>query len=136
MHRETLYVIGKRTFEKQQVGKQCYIQLTDDETDVGDGNFGRFYAVLFGKDAKGVRYMVLALQETGVGEWHGAYKSGGHWHGSGFNHFVKGYAIKLRKNFKSADEANDYYKIVYKMTNWTVQQENKYTEAQIDKLFK
>lgn len=139
MIRDTLYVIGRKTFEAQQVGRGLTISLNKEtETEVGDGNFSKYYNVLFGVDAKGQRYMVLATKEYGVGEWHGAYKSGGHWHGAGCSHFIKGYNVKLRKNFKDADEANHYYNIVKNMTIWTVQDdvpEKYFTEAQIDRLF-
>jgi len=136
MKRETLYVIGRRTFETQQIGLKLSISLEKGEGDVGDGNFSYFYEVLFGVDNKGRRYMALATEEWGVGEWHGAYKSGGHWHGAGCSRFVKGYEVKLCKNFANAEEANKYYNIVKNnMTNWTVQDEKYFTEAQIDRLF-
>lgn len=140
MIRNTLYIIGRRNFEKQQIGLKLSISLADTETEVGDGNFSKYYKVLFGMDAKGVRYMALATQEWAAGEWHGAYRSGGHWHGAGCNHFIKGYQIKLRKNFKNAEEANKYYNIVrVNLHNMTVQDEEnpnrRLTEAQIDRLF-
>ena len=136
MKRETLYVIGRRTFEAQQIGLKLSISLEKGEGDVGDGNFNTYYDVLFGVDNKGRRYMALATKEYGVREWRGAHKSGGHWHGAGCSHFIKGYEVKLRKNFATAEEANKYYNIVKNnMTNWTVQDEKYFTEAQIDRLF-
>ena len=130
MKRDTIYTIGRRTFEAQQVGDKLNVKLAD----------GRYYDILFGVDSKGVRYMALVLEEWGTGEWHGAYKSGGHWHGAGYNIFVKGYNVKLRKNFKDADEANHYYTIVKtKMFVKTVQDEEdparRFTEDFITKFF-
>ena len=140
MKRDTLYIIGRRTFEKQQIGDRLNIELANDQGDVGDGNYSKYYDVLFGKDNKGRMYMALATKEWGVGEWHGAHKSGGHWHGAGCSHFIKGYQVKLRKNFKDADEANRYYNIVkINMYNRTVQDsenpERRFTEEQITKFF-
>lgn len=138
--RETLYVIGRRTFENQQVGDRLNVELKDDE-EVVDANHSRYYDILFGVDTKGRRYMALATQEWGVGEWHGAYKSGGHWHGAGCSSFVKGYSVKLRKNFETAEEANKYYNVVKtKMYNRTVQDSEdpnrRFTEAQITEFFR
>ena len=135
--RSTIYTIGVRTFEKQKIGDRLSIDLKETEESTGDG---MTYDVLFGIDNKGVRYMALATQEWGSGEWHGAHFSGGHWHGAGCSHFKKGYNVKLRKNFKDAAEANKYYNIVkVNMYNRTVQEakipERRFTEEQIDKLF-
>lgn len=140
MKRETLYIIGRKTFEDQKVGNIMNIHLADTETHVGDGWFHKYYEVLFGVDAKGRRYMALATQETGVSS-HGAHFSGGHWHGRGSTFYTMGYSIKLRKNFKDADEANKYYNIVKaNMYCRTVQDDEddrrKFTEAQITEFFK
>ena len=140
MKRNTIYTIGRHTYESQAIGSKMCISLAETETEVGDGNYSKYYDVLFGVDNNGIRYMALATKEHGVGEWHGSYKSGGHWHGEGRSYYVKGYNVKLRKNFGSADEANKYYMIVKtNMWNITVQDaENKdryFTEEQIDKLF-
>lgn len=128
--KDTIYVIGRRTFEKQKVGLILCIKLTS----------GEYYDVLFGKDNKGRMYMALAETEYGMGEWHGAYKSGGHWHGSGYSSFIKGYQVKMRKNFTDKDEANKYYNIVKtNMWNKTVQDSTDpkriFTEEQISMLF-
>ena len=144
MKRNDLYIIGRKNFEAQQIGDVLGINLAKTESDNGASSIGfgsnDYYHVLFGKDSKGRMYMALALKEYGVGEWHGAHKVNGHWHGAGCSHFVRCYHIKLRKNFKDADEANRYYNIVKaNMYNRTVQQtedeSRHFTEAQIDKLF-
>lgn len=139
MTRETIYTIGRRNFEKQQVGQKLNIHLKAEERNPLGFFNGDYYEVLFGVDTNGRRYMALATEERD-GHWHGAHKSGGHWHGSGFSSYTKGYAVKLRKNFKDAEEANHYYNIVkanmYCRTVEDDENENrKFTEAQIDKFF-
>ena len=144
MERPTLYRIGRKNFEAQQIGDVLGIDLVKTEEGTGASAIGfgsnDYYHVLFGKDGKGTMYMALALKEYGAGEWHGARKINGHWHGAGCSYYVRCYHIKLRKNFKDADEANRYYNIVKNnMYNRTVQQaedpNRHFTEAQIDKLF-
>lgn len=135
MKRETLYIIGRRKIENQQVGRKMCINLEDSENAVDEMD-NKYYTVLFGKDEKGVMYMILAIEEQDS-IWRNAHKSCGHWHGCGYYNFVKGYQVKLRKNFKDNNEANKYYNIVRQNMDdiLTWRPSRKFTEKQIDRLF-
>ena len=136
MIREDIYTIGRKKMHAQMVGEEMSITLAKGETEVGDGNFSKYYDVFFGKDDRGRMYMVLATHEWGRGEYHGPYKSCGHWHSGGHTTYIRQYHIKLRKNFTDKDEANRYYSIVKNnMFERTVKDDKKFTEAQIDRLF-
>lgn len=124
--RKPIYVIGGRK-AKDQIKAEHLIECVD----------GYCYTIGFGIDDKGQRYMVLAEKVEERGDWHGAYRSCGHWHSSGYRYYIKGWNVFLRKNFKDAEEGNKYFKIVSKnMCQWHVNEAyKKFTEEQFNKLF-
>lgn len=130
--REVIYTIGGRKAKNQMLYDYLVVRA--------DGKWSEdtaCYTIGFGVDDKGRRYMVLAEKVYGRGEWHGAYKSCGHWHGSGRSTFVKFWNVYKRKNFATAAEANRYWQIVNRnMVQWRVGEDHKvFTEEQFDILF-
>lgn len=134
-----LYTIGRKKMEAQKVGEMFSCVPTDSSAKEYSGNFSRSWNIWFGIDDKGTRYMALAMDEWGVGEWRGAHKSGGHWHSAGCNHFIMGYNVYLRKNFSTKEEANKFYnliKIHFDHRTFQDSDNKKYTEAELFGMFR
>ena len=129
--REVIYTIGGRKAKSEMVGQSHLIRRKNGSPITN--NYG--YHIWFGIDKNGTRYMVLSEPEKDR-FWHGAYRSCGHWHSSGFREYIKYWKIYKRKNFKNADEANRYFLIVTNnMENWRVEEDREFSEEQFDLLF-
>lgn len=136
--REQLYVIGRRNFEKQQVGLEMPARPYDTTSREYDDMGSPWWKILFGVDSKGRMYMALATKEIGATDYIPAHKSCGHWHSGGCRIYTKGYKVFARKNFDSKEEANKYYNVMkyhFEMRTGKDEDTKSYSEAELFSMF-